>query len=218
MSSPHKPYQRKHFFINPRLQIHYIIYTSFTLLIVTGVAVASMYFGIWGSVLKEFSSTRIQTALLNAARAQQYEQARHPNMNPQTGSLALFREVELLTQHQKEIWSDILKTTHNRLLAKFFLLVIFIAWGSIFLTHKIAGPLYRLQTSCRGITSGNLKTRAHLRKLDEAKEIAETFNDMAESLDHAVSSLKQIIATEKIPKAAKEKLNAELERFDTTEK
>lgn len=217
MSKQPRPYRRKHFFINPRLQTHYIIYTSLTLLIVTGVAVLSMYFGIWGSVLREFSSTRIQNDLVNAARMMEYEQARHPNVSPNIGTLALFREVELLTEHQQQIWSEILTTTHHRLFLKFFILVIFVAWGSIFLTHKIAGPLYRFQQSCREITSGNLRVRARLRKFDEAKEIADTFNEMAQRLDQSVGRIKKFIGEEKDLQSAKAKIRAELSRFETTE-
>jgi len=216
MSEKTLKYKRKHFFINRRLQTHYIIYISLALLICTGAAVASMYFGIWGSVIKEFSSTEIQSDLLNAARIQEYEQARHPNVNPSIGTLALFREVELLTEHQKQIWSEILSTTHHRLFVKYIILVALIAWASIFLTHKIAGPLYRFQQSCREITSGNLKVRIHLRKFDEAKEIAEAFNEMAEKLDRSVNEMKKTLNEEKDPAHLKSELEKELSQFKTT--
>ncbi len=209
-------YKRKHFFINPRLQTHYIIYTSLALLICTGAAVLSMYFGIWGSVLQEFSSTKVQNDLLNAARMREYEQARHPDMNPNTGTLALFREVELLTERQKEIWSEILSTTHERLLVKYLILVALIAWASIFLTHKIAGPLYRFQQSCREITTGNLAVRIKLRRFDEAKDIASTFNEMAEKLDHSVIRMKTIMDEEQDVSTLKSKIEAELSQFKTT--
>ena len=216
MTPLEQKYKRKHFFINPRLQTHYMIYISLTLLICTGVAVLSMYFGIWGSVLKEFSSTKVQTDLVNAARMQEYEQARHPNMNPATGNLAIFREVELLTEHQKQIWSDILTTTHHRLMIKYLILVALIAWASIFLTHKIAGPLYRFQQSCKEITAGNLMLRVHLRKLDEAKEIAKTFNEMADRLDHSVGRMKQILHEEKDHEIMKSKMGEVLSHYKTT--
>ncbi len=212
-----RTYKRKHFFIKPKLQTHYIIYTSLTLFIVTGAAVLSTYFGIWGSVLQEFSSPQIQTALLNAARAQQYEQARYPNSQPQdVGSISLFREVELLTEHQKQVWQEILISTHNRLIIKFIILVFFIAWGSVFLTHKIAGPLYHFQKSCKEITSGNLKVRTHLRRFDEAKDTADVFNEMTETLDQSVGKMKKIITTEKDSEALKSKIQKELNRFQTS--
>jgi len=215
-SKPRK-YKRKHFFIKPRLQTHYIIYTSVTLLIVTGAAVVSMYFGIWGSVLQEFSSPKIQDALLNAARVREYEEARYPSTNPNIGNLSLFREVELLTEHQKQIWHEILVSTHNRLIVKFLFLVFFIAWGSIFLTHKIAGPLFRLQESFREVSEGNLQVRARLRKLDEAKDTAQSFNQMVEVLDQSVATMKNIVENETNSKELKTKIQKELSRFKTTD-
>ena len=217
MDQEHRPYKRKHFFVNPRLQTHYIIYTSAILLICTGTAVASMYFGIWGSVLREFSSIRIQNDLINAARMREYEQARHPNANMEIGSLALFREVELLTEHQKQIWSDILKSTHDRLIYKYILLVVLMGWGSIFLTHKIAGPLYRFQQSCNEVKDGNLRVRIHLRKFDEATELLGTFNQMAEHLDQSLGRVKKILRDEPDPGRSKARIQEELSRFKTSE-
>lgn len=176
----------------------------------------SMYFGIWGSVLKEFNSTRIQNDLINAARMQEYEQARNPKINPTTGTLALFREVEFLTAHQKQIWAEILSTTHHRLLLKFFILVLLIAWASIFLTHKIAGPLFRFQQSCHEIAAGNLSLRIHLRKFDEVKEVAKTFNEMADHLDHSVGRMKQILHEEKDIAILKSKMGEVLSHYKTT--
>lgn len=217
MISEPRPYKRKHFFINRRLQTHYMIYISLALLICTGAAVASMYFGIWGSVLEEFSSTKLQNDLLNAARMREYEQARHPNTNPDIGTLALFREVELLSTHQQEIWSEILNSTHQRLIIKFLILVGLIAWASIFLTHKIAGPLFRFQKSFHEIASGNLSLRVRLRKLDEAKDIAVTFNEMTQKLDNSFGKMKKIVASETDPAALKKKIADELSRYQTSE-
>ncbi len=218
MTKPHEQkFKRKHFFINRRLQTHYIIYISLALMICTGAAVLSMHFGIWGSVLKEFSSEKVQNDLINAARMREYEQARHPNANPNIGTLALFREVELLTEHQKQIWNDILNNTHKRLFIKYLVLVALIAWASIFLTHKIAGPLYRFQQSCRDVSSGNLSLRIKLRRFDEAQEIAKTFNEMTEKLDQSVKRMKRIIREENDSSLLKTKLEQELSQFKTSE-
>ncbi|MBI4397529.1 MAG: methyl-accepting chemotaxis protein [Candidatus Omnitrophica bacterium] len=208
-----KPH-RTHFFINRPLQIHYMIYVSLALLTCTGVAVLSMHFGIWGSVLKEFSNERVQNDLLNAARAREYESARHPRAHP--AAVSVFRDVELLTEHQKQIWNEILNTTHKRLFIKYIILILLIAWASIYLTHKIAGPLYRFQQSCRHLSSGDLTLRIHLRKFDEAKEIADSFNQMADQLDQSVGRLKRMTQDEQDIRTLKEKLDQELSRYKTS--
>ena len=53
---------------------------------------------------------------------------------------------------------------------------------SMFLTHRFAGPLYRFERTLESLIEGNLKCRIHLRKKDEAKEMADLFNVLIERL------------------------------------
>ncbi len=49
---------------------------------------------------------------------------------------------------------------------------------SLFLSHRIAGPLYRLERSVEEITKGNLYLKITLRRKDELKELATSMNAM----------------------------------------
>jgi methyl-accepting chemotaxis protein len=69
-------------------------------------------------------------------------------------------------------------------------LLALIGWGTIFLSHKIAGPLYRFDQCFKDLSQGDLTTRARLRKNDEAIWLSKSFNQMTESLDSRVSTLK----------------------------
>jgi methyl-accepting chemotaxis protein len=51
---------------------------------------------------------------------------------------------------------------------------------SIFISHKIAGPLYRLKKSLSLITEGNLNIKINLRKWDDLKDLAEHINMLVE--------------------------------------
>ena len=53
---------------------------------------------------------------------------------------------------------------------------------SIFITHKIAGPLYRMKKSISEIIKGNLDVKVNLRKRDDLKDLAEHVNMLAEEL------------------------------------
>lgn len=53
---------------------------------------------------------------------------------------------------------------------------------SIFLSHRIAGPLYKLRKSLEEITKGNFDARITFRKNDHFTELQDTFNEMAEQL------------------------------------
>lgn len=61
---------------------------------------------------------------------------------------------------------------------------------SIFITHKIAGPLYRLKKSISEITEGNLDVRVKLREGDDLKDLAEHVNVLAEELRSFVNTVR----------------------------
>jgi methyl-accepting chemotaxis protein len=61
---------------------------------------------------------------------------------------------------------------------------------SIFITHKIVGPVYRLKQSLRELTAGNLETRVVLRKGDDLQELADHVNQLAETLSDFMTALK----------------------------
>ena len=61
---------------------------------------------------------------------------------------------------------------------------------SIFITHKIAGPLYRLKKSLAMIVKGNLDVKVKLRKGDDLKDLAEHFNMLAEELSTFVNTVR----------------------------
>ncbi|MFN3480951.1 MAG: HAMP domain-containing protein [Thermodesulfovibrionales bacterium] len=63
---------------------------------------------------------------------------------------------------------------------------------SLFLSHRIAGPLYRFEKSIEEIIKGNLSFRIKLRKKDEAKELAEAINRMIETLSSYLSQIRAI--------------------------
>jgi methyl-accepting chemotaxis protein len=73
-----------------------------------------------------------------------------------------------------------------------FLIGLGISVLSLFLSHRIAGPLYRFERSVEEITKGNLTFRIRLRKKDEAQELANSMNRMIEELSSRISLIKGI--------------------------
>lgn len=73
-----------------------------------------------------------------------------------------------------------------------FLIGVGISTLSLFLSHRIAGPLYRFEKSIEEIIRGNLSFRIKLRKKDEAKELAESINRMIETLSSHLLQIKAI--------------------------
>ncbi len=207
---------RRHFFIDKSFQSRYGLYVAITLFVVCGVAVIGLYYGIWSSVVESFSEGQIYNEIKTAARIQDYEHSREPVPDTKLSSLRLFKEVDLLSARQREILEDILVRTNQKLIAQAFLLIIFIGFGSIYLTHKIAGPLYRFRKSFEAVKDGDLKMRIYLRKHDEGMLVASAFNDMMKHLAASIARLKSITQNSN-PAELKAKTEAELAKFKTTD-
>jgi len=52
----------------------------------------------------------------------------------------------------------------------------------VYLSHKVAGPLFRMVMCTKEVANGNLKIQVNLRKGDEMRELEASFNDMTERL------------------------------------
>ena len=65
---------------------------------------------------------------------------------------------------------------------------------TLFTSHKIAGPLYRIEKDINEITSGNLRQEFNLRQGDEIRPIAESLNEMAHFLRDEVGGMKKALA------------------------
>ena len=194
-----------------------MFYIVFTLLVVSSVAGLSLYFGIWGGILDALSNEKIQNDLITAVRLSQYEAARTPGGQTTTDGLTFFKQAEKLSLRQREILNDVLYDTNRKLVPKFLILIFFIAWGTVFLSHKIAGPLYRLQRGFRDLKTGDLQTRLYLRKSDEAKFISHDFNEAVESLDQAVSRIKSVVTQyESNPTEMAARIKEELSKIKTS--
>ena len=56
-------------------------------------------------------------------------------------------------------------------------------------THRIAGPLYRLERSLTSMTEGDLSDTIYLREKDEGKELAQKINDFNTLLSSKLSKI-----------------------------
>jgi methyl-accepting chemotaxis protein len=61
---------------------------------------------------------------------------------------------------------------------------------SIFITHKIVGPIYRLKKALGEMIEGNLDVRVTLRKGDDLQELADHVNQLSAMLSTSLAALK----------------------------
>lgn len=92
---------------------------------------------------------------------------------------------------------------------------------TLFTSHRIAGPLYRIEKDVDDVAAGNLKKTFNLRTTDEMKSIAASLDAMVRSLRSNVVAVKNIAAElASLPandqvKEKMKKLKEELEKFST---
>lgn len=71
----------------------------------------------------------------------------------------------------------------KNLLTVFLILISIMTLGGVFVTHRIAGPLFALKRRMQEISHQGLSDRKlHVRRTDEFQDLIETFNEMISSL------------------------------------
>jgi len=86
--------------------------------------------------------------------------------------------------------------------------ILVVAFICIFVTHTIAGPVYRMERVSRSIGEGDLTNFIKLRPKDELKDLADAMNDMTMGLRNKITTLKE----------AAEKLQTGIDRVRTSGK
>lgn len=181
--------RRRQFFINKPFQLRYMLYVSLPLVVICGVSFFSLYLGIWADILSSFSDQKIQENLITATRMVQYEEVRQ-NSAP-NGVISVFKSAEKLSDRQQEIFKEILNKANRNIAVKIALLLFFVAWGTIYISHKIAGPIYHMIRVGREIEGGNYRARIALRKGDEAHPLAEQLNATYASIEERMALIKK---------------------------
>ena len=183
-------HKRKHYLINKSFQLKYTFAIVVTILAVMLVSGVGLYVGMWSSIIENFSKFKVSENLETAKRITDYENVRY-----QKGDFRLekiFREAELLSAREQETLHSALKSVNRSLAPKIIMMVIIIFIGGIFVSHRIAGPMYRFEKSAQAISKGDLSVNFYVRKSDEMKHTAVTLEEMVESLRADIEKMKRL--------------------------
>ncbi len=89
----------------------------------------------------------------------------------------------ILIQTQVILVSETIKSSvAATLLFRSIGILFILAILTIFLTHRIAGPVFKIRKTVRLIGEGQLSERIYLRKYDEYKNLADELNGMIDQL------------------------------------
>ena len=73
---------------------------------------------------------------------------------------------------------------------KIVIYLLFVAVISAFLSHKMAGPVYRFEQVCKAIAKGDFSQRVHLRQGDQFVELQNDFNAMMDRVEADINKNK----------------------------
>lgn len=131
-----------------------------------------------------------------------------------TGLLFLFSQDTLTSsfQNSKLVIENtamaILPTIIYTSLITFALLAIATIIVTLFISHRIAGPMFRFEKELKEIGEGDLTKKVFLRKKDQAEDLADCINDMAASLHGKViyirNGIEQILESARRENASKD--------------
>ncbi len=100
-----------------------------------------------------------------------------------------FYDVARIASQYAPLFSSINQT----LLVILLVFLVLAAFFSVFISHQIAGPMYRFEKTLQAIAGGDMTMRVGLRKRDEFKQLADTMNEMVDELRNSLSSNRTLI-------------------------
>ncbi len=100
--------------------------------------------------------------------------------------LPLYSDVPLEEQTRS---ARMLLSLHTSVWPALGIVILTLGVLSVFITHKIAGPVYRFKKVLSEISAGNLNVSVHLRKRDDLKDLAEDLNMVIKELQVFVRTL-----------------------------
>lgn len=89
----------------------------------------------------------------------------------------------------------IVNLVNFRILLSVILVTPLVAVIGIFLSHRIAGPIYRIEKFLANMAEGDLSSRIFLRQGDELIVVANSINKLADSLESTVRNQKAQLGT-----------------------
>ncbi len=200
-------YKRKHYFINPKFQTRFLVSFVVPMLIFLSLI----------SFVMMFAAKNIVTSTIEIVGEDIHGIVRSNEMhiqdtNKRNGAIVKqIKEyvVNNISNKSSVFSSSILKSASGALLIGLFVVVLQLALLTVFVSHKIAGPIYRFEKFSEALESGNLSDRIHLRNGDQLIDTADKFNKMAELLEDKIVKAQDLInrgckTNEKLPDTFKE--------------
>lgn len=170
-----KKFERKHFFIDRKLQGRYMMTFFIPMLIMLVFMIFTLY--IASHSLVKTASTIVKMDIQNQITLQ-FQDELEPSIQSYK---SLLKEINMYLRNFTEnkryrgaVLSSLLWVFGIGLLFVIIQLVLL----TIFFSHKVAGPVYRFEMTCHDIIDGKYTVKIKLRKGDEMQNLATLLNEV----------------------------------------
>lgn len=123
----------------------------------------------------------------------------------------IFSDSLRIGREMQESIDKLSKNLVRAFIASLSLSLLLTATFFLLLSHRIAGPIYRIERSIAGVEQGDLTMRVYLRDKDEFKELGDLFNSMTGNLNDRVNKVQQAVIQLQID-IEKESIDADAKR------
>ncbi len=187
MAQQKPQFVRKHVFINRKLQGQYMLTFLIPMLVMLVFWIGSLYI----SADKIVSTT---LSLVKKDVENSIAVGLQDNPDPTAEQYAMviegirgdLRRFSNNRRYRAEIVSTLLWVFGIGLL----LIIVQIGLLTVFFSHRIAGPIFRLEKACHTIIDGDYTDEIRLRKRDEMKNLAGLFNEMIRKTNQRLKALR----------------------------
>ncbi|MFH0919419.1 MAG: methyl-accepting chemotaxis protein [Fibrobacterota bacterium] len=173
-------FKRKHFFINKRLQMRYMISMLIPMLILV-VFIGAVMFKSQSLFLKATLREINKDINRNIIAVNNMVYADASMRNAKT--VADIKNRLITYQSDNAPFSSVLlASTYKILFIGLAIVLAELCFLTIFISHKVVGPIYRLTKFAEEVRNGNFNARIYLRQGDELLDVATDFNKASDFL------------------------------------
>lgn len=187
MAQQKPQFVRKHVFINRKLQGQYMLTFLIPMMVMLVFWIGSLYISADKivsttlSLVKKDVENSIAVGLQDKPDPSAEEYSRV--IDEIEGDLRRFSNNR---RYRAEIVSTLLWVFGIGLL----LIIVQIGLLTIFFSHRIAGPIFRLEKACHAVINGDYTEQIRLRKHDEMQTLASLFNEMVQKTNDRIRAVK----------------------------
>jgi methyl-accepting chemotaxis protein len=92
---------------------------------------------------------------------------------------------------EKAAAAEVILVLHSNIWPGIGVLIVLCGIYSIFITHKLAGPVFAFNRMAVKVRKGDLSLRVNLRKGDDLHDVAESFNSVVDDIECMLSRLNE---------------------------